>query len=88
MMTAKKMIQLKETKVCHKDALNSCGILKKYLEQQNVDYSSQVKLINDIKSIVNNWKDNCSQQTSILNVFNIKNYCCLGDLNWKPLSLK
>ena len=31
----------KETKVSHKYALNSCEILKRYLEQQNIDYSSQ-----------------------------------------------
>ncbi len=59
-----------ETKVSHKDALNSCEILLKYLEQQTDDYSSQVKLLNNLKMKVHKVKDNSLKQASILDYFN------------------
>jgi hypothetical protein len=59
-----------ETKVSHKDALNSCEILLKYLEQQSDDYSSHVKLLNNLKMKVHKVKDNSLKQALILDYFN------------------
>jgi hypothetical protein len=43
---------------------------EKYLEQQSDDYSSHVKLLNNLKMKVHKVKDNSLKQASILDYFN------------------